>query len=154
MNLPRQVTSTSYSWPAMGSDGSASGGAAIPIGARVQLDPSIDVNSLPLSAGGKAIARALQVYGAWVGDTGSMATFNGQEFVKPDGSLDSSPWAGLLTYRDLYAGLPMNRLRIVQANSADFFQEGQPVVVPTNTPTSTVVPPTFTNTPKPTNTFT
>src|SRR5207302_9800929 len=40
----------------------------VPCGGRIQLDPTVDVNALPLSASGKVIARALQEYGAFVGD--------------------------------------------------------------------------------------
>ena len=40
----------------------------IPCGGRIQLDPSVDLDSLGLSASGRTIARALQVYGAYVGD--------------------------------------------------------------------------------------
>src|SRR5512145_2652835 len=40
----------------------------IPCGGRIQYDPNIDVEALTLSAAGKAIVRALQIYGAYVGD--------------------------------------------------------------------------------------
>ena len=40
----------------------------MPCGARVQLDPTLDLASLKLSASGKIVARALQKYGAFVGD--------------------------------------------------------------------------------------
>jgi hypothetical protein len=40
----------------------------IPCGGRIQLDPSIALETLGLSASGMAIARALQEYGAYVGD--------------------------------------------------------------------------------------
>jgi len=45
-------------------------------GGHVQLDPSIDVAGLGLSKSGQAIARALQVYGAFVGDySGSLSLY-------------------------------------------------------------------------------
>jgi hypothetical protein len=40
----------------------------IPCGGRIQLDPAIDVGALSVSPAGKAILRALQTYGAYVGD--------------------------------------------------------------------------------------
>lgn len=40
----------------------------IPCGARIQFDPTIDVETLPVSQAGKTVLRALQVYGAYVGD--------------------------------------------------------------------------------------
>jgi hypothetical protein len=40
----------------------------MPCGARMQLDPSLDVTRLGLSRAGVIVARALQKYGAYVGD--------------------------------------------------------------------------------------
>ena len=42
--------------------------SGIPMGGRIQLDPVIDVDTLPLSPACKVIARALQEYGAFNGD--------------------------------------------------------------------------------------
>ena len=41
---------------------------AKPLGARLQLDPDFNIESSGLSPPGKIIARALQTYGAYVGD--------------------------------------------------------------------------------------
>jgi hypothetical protein len=127
INIPAKTASTEYVWPARASDGSSGNPNAIPIGARLQLDPSIDVETLPLSRGGKIIARALQEYGAWVGDTGSMAALNAREFLTVNKAgrafLDSRPWSGLLNYRTLYFNFPLNRMRVLQVNRSDFYQE-------------------------------
>jgi hypothetical protein len=40
----------------------------IPMGGHIQLDPAINVDSLPLTATGKIVAHALQDYGAFIGD--------------------------------------------------------------------------------------
>jgi hypothetical protein len=40
----------------------------VPCGGRIQFDPSIDVTTLGVSKAGQTILRALQVYGAYVGD--------------------------------------------------------------------------------------
>lgn len=40
----------------------------IPTGGRIQLDPTIDLATLPLSRTGRIIARCLQEYGAYCGD--------------------------------------------------------------------------------------
>ena len=40
----------------------------IPCGGRIQLDPSLDLDSLGLSRSGRIICQALQEYGAYVGD--------------------------------------------------------------------------------------
>jgi hypothetical protein len=56
--------------PATSSDGESTAPAAIPEGARLQLDPALDLDSLGLSDWQKVVARALQVYGMYLGDTG------------------------------------------------------------------------------------
>jgi hypothetical protein len=40
----------------------------IPCGGRIQYDPTIDVDAINVSSAGKTILRALQTYGAYVGD--------------------------------------------------------------------------------------
>jgi len=156
--IPRQVaTLGSYVWPAAGTDGSSTNTNAIPVGSHIQLDPSINVSTLPLTAGGKMIARALQVYGGWIADTGVAAAVDAREFVTSDGSgVNAAPWQGLLTYRDLY-GIPVSSLRVLQVNQGDYYVEGTsptPTNTPTNTPIKTNTPtntptktPTKTNTP-------
>ncbi len=113
-------------WPALGSDGYSSDPNAVPVGARFQLDPSIDVNELNLTEGGRIIARALQTHGAWLGDTGSATAIYAQEFLAIDVSgevvLDPSPWEGLLSGDDL-ADFPMSSLRIVEVNRSDFYEK-------------------------------
>ena len=56
--------------PATGSDGDDASLAALPEGARVQLDPGLSVDAQAWPRWEKVIARALQQYGAYVGDTG------------------------------------------------------------------------------------
>lgn len=53
--------------PASRSDGYGIGPAYIPEGARLQLDPTLDLASLNLSPDTLVVARALQVYGAYSG---------------------------------------------------------------------------------------
>jgi hypothetical protein len=48
----------------------------MPCGTRIQLDPSLNLDTLKLSPSGKIIARALQTYGAFVGDfSGAMSLY-------------------------------------------------------------------------------
>jgi hypothetical protein len=55
--------------PATHSDGRSTSTQAIPTGARLQLDPGLDLDSLGLAPWQRTIARALQTYGAFVADT-------------------------------------------------------------------------------------
>ena len=82
----------------------------IPCGGRVQLDPSLDLDALGLSSSGKTIARALQEYGAYVGDyTGSINLY-----------ADDSPealavWnAGLLDGNELRTTIDLHSLRVLE----------------------------------------
>ena len=56
--------------PATSSDGRSTAPGAIPEGARLQLDPTLDLDSMPLAPWQKVIARALQRYGMYLADTG------------------------------------------------------------------------------------
>jgi hypothetical protein len=56
--------------PATTGDGTG-GRGAMPMGSRIQLDPSLDVSSLGLEPGEEMIARAFQIYGAYIVDSSS-----------------------------------------------------------------------------------
>lgn len=56
--------------PATGGTGSSTLSDAIPLGARLQLDPSLNLDALGLNAWQKTVARALQEYGMYLADTG------------------------------------------------------------------------------------
>lgn len=56
--------------PATDSDGISTEPFALPEGARIQLDPSLDLDSLNLTDYEKVIARAMQVYGLVLVDRG------------------------------------------------------------------------------------
>jgi hypothetical protein len=56
--------------PATTGDGTG-GPGAMPMGSRLQLDPSVDIATLGLEPGEEMIARALQVYGAYIVESSS-----------------------------------------------------------------------------------
>jgi len=93
--------------PACWTDGPIPGG--IPEGAVVQLDPQLDLDRLDLSAAGRAIARAWQVYGAVMvdGAGGNVVYAEGLH-----GHHDRS-WNGLLDARAVEA-LGYRHFRIVE----------------------------------------
>ena len=70
--------------------------SGIPMGGRIQLDPSVAVDSLPLTPAGKIIARALQEYGAFNGD------YAGATVLYADNSPAAlRQWKGVLEKTDL-----------------------------------------------------
>lgn len=96
--------------PASIGGGRYTGPDAMPMGARLQLDPALDINSLGLSPAARIIARALQEYGMIVVDQGAVSpslyaeSFYGKAY---------NPWAGILTERDLLK-IPANRFRVLK----------------------------------------
>jgi hypothetical protein len=95
--------------PATESDGTSAERYALPDGARLQLDPSFDVDSLP-AGWQRTVARALQRYGMILGDTGSGAV--SLYAVNPLGRPNPYPWGS-----GAYAYLPAEivaRLRVLR----------------------------------------
>jgi hypothetical protein len=83
----------------------------IPEGARVQLDPALDLNSLGLTGWQKTIARALQVYGMYLVDSGSLGLY-----AVNANSFSSNPYAQFWGDGN-YAYLPtslVSRLRVLK----------------------------------------
>jgi hypothetical protein len=75
--------------PATASDGWSTVPGAIPEGARLQLDPALDLDSFRLTAWQKTIARALQQYGMYLTDTGGAVAF---QAVHPQSVSTTYPW--------------------------------------------------------------
>ena len=102
-----------YRYPASKTDGRSSNSTCIPEGTRIQLDPSIDVNTIPgITPGEKIVARALQVYGAYCKDTGGAKLAFG--FEDPVGK--SNPYPGLGFSNDYYdmPHIPWHDLRVLR----------------------------------------
>lgn len=98
-------------WPATAADGLSMFPGAIPIGARVQLDPDLDLDSLGLKPYEKVVARALQEYGMILGDTGGALSL----YAISAQSWTDDPYAGLLPagpYSYL-SNIPVDRFRVL-----------------------------------------
>ncbi len=109
--VPRSIDPSFTSPASTGhpANGLVSPDRGIPCGGRVQLDPSLDLDSLGLSPAARVIARALQEYGAYVGD------FSGSINVYADGSPDArAAWAGGVLSTDSTTGIPLDRLRVIE----------------------------------------
>jgi hypothetical protein len=86
-----------WSWPAQRTDGSVDSAGAIPLGTRFRIDPSVDLDRLPMSPLVRAMARAAQRYGIVVRDTGGNVAFYAED-PTPTGS---NPYTGS---RGLFGG--------------------------------------------------
>lgn len=81
----------------------------VPCGGRFQLDPSLDVESLGLSPAGVTIARALQEYGAYVGD------FAGSINLYADGSEEARAyWSGDGFDDFVVRSIDLSRMRVIE----------------------------------------
>jgi hypothetical protein len=82
----------------------------IPCGGRVQLDPAIDVEALSVSESGKIVLRALQKYGAYIGDFGGSITLCAES--SPDAL---AVWqSGLLSVDELRDEFDLRDLRVLE----------------------------------------
>jgi hypothetical protein len=85
------------------------GALGLPCGARVQLDPNLDINALGLSPAGVAVARALQVYGAYVGD------YSGAISLYAENAPESLAYwqSGVLNTYEFLDKIDLRRLRVL-----------------------------------------
>lgn len=106
--------------PATKSDGRTDSSSALPQGARVRLDPSIDLASFGLSGAELTIARAMQRYGMILGDTSGAFTI----YAQHPQSLADGAFSGLLprqTSLDM-SNIPTQHLQVLELpaqNDAD-----------------------------------
>jgi hypothetical protein len=89
--------------------GVATTAAGMPCGARIQLDPSVDVTQLGLSPAGVVVARALQKYGAYVGD------YSGALSLYAENSPEAQAYwsSGVLDVYELRDKLDLRKLRVL-----------------------------------------
>lgn len=97
--------------PASRSDGHGYGAKYIPEGARIQLDPNLNLDSLELCEGSKTVARAMQEYGMIVGDNARTFKIYFQN-LGPDGG----PWENYDHFKDL-RNIPVEAFRILKCNT-------------------------------------
>jgi hypothetical protein len=108
----RFTCSKKFVYPAVKTDGVDTGSNCVAMGARLQLDPAVDVSRLPgLSRAERSIALALQRYGGFVRNTSGAALALG--FENPSGESDPYPAAGLKYDYERLSGIPWDRLRVV-----------------------------------------
>lgn len=100
-------------WPATESDGWSPAAGAIPEGARLQLDPTLDLDQYDMEPYERPIAEALQRYGAYVGDS----THIGVEFevINPIGFPEDPYPVDWFTERYVILdGIPWEHMRVLE----------------------------------------
>lgn len=108
-----------FRYPASSTDGTYGGSDGVQEGMRIQLDPSVHVDSIPgITPGEKMIAKALQKYGAYCVDNGGG---NNQAMgfyaEKPiAGQADPYPAVGFTQDWPQLPHIPRDKLRVVAAS--------------------------------------
>lgn len=107
-----------FSWPANRSDGLNPLNLAnrIPEGLRFRLDPTVNVDALPMSKAGKVIAKAAQKYGFVVWDKAGALSLRAQNAVSYTAQGQSDPYPALFEGKPNYAvlnGFPWDRLQFL-----------------------------------------
>ncbi len=98
-------------WPATASDGKTAGNGAIPTGARVRLDPSLDLDTLNLTPQERTIATALQDYGMYLVDTGGAVGL----YAIDANSFSDNAYAGQVrTPYQLLKDIPVDRFQVME----------------------------------------
>lgn len=131
---------TNFRFPATKTDGKYIGSDGIPEGARVQLDPAINVDAIAgISKGEKAVAKALQKYGAYAIDCGGAAM--AFSFENPIGKNDPYPAAGLVNDYFEMDKIPWDKLRVLKAWNSYTGGSTNPSPTGTTDPTFGVIAP-------------
>lgn len=110
LKISINTPSIDHVWPMIGSDGDSTDPSAPPQGARLRIKPEVDLTKLGLSPAALVVAKALQKYGAVVGDSsGAPASLKVENTVQEGrGQL----WDGLLSVDSLSA-IPFNLYEVV-----------------------------------------
>jgi hypothetical protein len=100
-----------FACPALGTDGKSTDPASLPEGARVQLDPSLNVDATSMPSWMKVVAKALQTYGAYVVDTGGSLSIRAESNVGR--GYDAWAKVGVPDFARM-SSLPWDRMRVLQ----------------------------------------
>jgi hypothetical protein len=111
LKIAVDTTGCAHVFPMVGDECGTTAADAPPEGTRIRIDPSVDLTKLGLSPAALVIARALQRYGAVIGDQSGGATVLKLENTIAEG--DGYLWNHVLTARSLRA-IPLSMFEVVQ----------------------------------------
>lgn len=104
-------------WPATESDGRSNKDGAIPEGASLQLDPTLDLDQFDLQPYERIIAEALQTFGTFVGDVGGSVDLKAVNPISyPE---DPYPEGWFDTRWTLLTGIPWEHMRVLKMSPQD-----------------------------------
>jgi hypothetical protein len=107
------------SWPAQRSDGSASSLSLIAEGTRFRLDPSINVDALPMTPVAKMIAKAAQKYGFIVTDKAGAVSVVAESGAGIQAATGVNPWTAIMGSTPSYLmmrNFPWDKLQALPQN--------------------------------------
>jgi hypothetical protein len=113
------VTPSAFRFPANKTDGTNGAGVpatmTIPEGARIRLDPTVNLDAIPgITRGELIVGKALQRYGAFCSDQGGARLAFG--FENPAGDPAGNPYPGAGFAWDYYhmSHIPWNKLQVLR----------------------------------------
>jgi hypothetical protein len=121
-----EIRAGAYSWPAQRTDGKSYHPDAIPEGARLRIDPRVNLDELEMAPSIRMMAVAAQRYGIVVRDGAGAVTF----FAEDPGPTGSNPFLGLdglfgVRYIDkALREFPWDRLQVLQTDMTYEPQKG------------------------------
>ena len=145
LNLNYDSAAGSFCWPATRSDGTSTDPGAPKMGQRVRLKSSFNVDGSSLTPLGKAIAKALQTYGAVIMGGAAKPSILCESGQVEQARTGIDPWGAILAGKSIdtvLTGLPLDQLEAVSPGWG-----GPGWVAETDPPITTNPPPT---TPPPT----
>jgi hypothetical protein len=119
INIPASCAGY-FAWPAQRTDGTATDANCLPEGARLRLDPALDISKLSLPPVTRMLAEAAQRYGMIVRDQTKHATTFFAEDVTPSGQDPYRGPGGLyggLTARQLITPFPWGSVQLLQSKT-------------------------------------
>jgi hypothetical protein len=111
LKIAVDTTGCAHVFPMVGDECGSTAADAPPEGTRIRIRPSVDLTALGLSPAALVIARALQRYGAVIGDqSGGPASLKLENTIAEG---DGFAWNHVLTARSLRA-VPLSMFEVVQ----------------------------------------
>lgn len=150
---------TQFSWPAHRSDGWNPYALAnrVQEGQRFRLDPTINVDALPMSRAGKIIAKAAQKYGFVVWDKSGALALRAQNATSYTALGQTNPYPALFEGKPNYAvlnGFPWDKLQFLPLNYGKDLASTTTTTTTSSTTTTTSTSTTTTTSPTTTTTTT